>query len=171
MAGRSFNSRSISENSQRNRVEGTETKNLCCNSMDRCQTLLDTSCTIEEYGGRRYGTHRFGTGKGTRTAVSRRDTWIPWFYNHPCGKAWYWSRQLLHPGECGIEVILLTIFFTFQFITYADGDLFTSPYLFISLYYIRPVRNVLFTIFSASLFWWRVEPYFVSWHQVVCRFN
>ena len=56
---------SISENSRRNHVEGTEIKYLWCSSMDRRRTLLDTACTVGEYGGRWYGTHWFSTVKGS----------------------------------------------------------------------------------------------------------
>ena len=51
------------KNSRRNSVKGTETKNLPCSITDRWQTSLDTGCTVVEHGGRRYCTHRFGTGK------------------------------------------------------------------------------------------------------------
>ena len=40
--------------------------------MDRRRPSLDMGCTVGEYGGRRYGTHRFSTGKGMCTVVSRR---------------------------------------------------------------------------------------------------
>ena len=72
---------SISENSRRNSIEGTETKNLSCNIMDRCQTLLDMGYTVGEHGRRRYDTHWFDPGKVTCSVVLQKINYTyPGFY-------------------------------------------------------------------------------------------
>ena len=63
---------SISENSRRNSIEGTETKNLSCNAVDRCQTSLDMGYTVGEHGRRRYDTHWFDPGKVTCSVVCKK---------------------------------------------------------------------------------------------------
>ena len=53
-------------------LKGLKPKNVSCSIMDRRQTALDMGYTVGEHEKRRYGTHRFGTGKGMCYTVSRR---------------------------------------------------------------------------------------------------
>ena len=45
-------------------------QNVSCSIMNKRQTSLARDYTVGEHGRRRYGTHRFSTGKGTCSVVS-----------------------------------------------------------------------------------------------------